>query len=144
MQVNAIGLNPSGTLLVSGCKDGAVTIWDTDAYRTLQQVDCHAATVHRVSFSPGWLRCSYGKDSFNTLLKCTCKKTATGDESSSGFFYLDSRHVLSIGADSFMKVTDVQTGMVISSVKSDEELRCRHVVHQANMSFQSNCWLKSK
>ncbi|XP_051910531.1 protein FAN isoform X2 [Hippocampus zosterae] len=86
--VNAIGLNPSGTLLVSGCKDGAVTIWDTDAYRTLQQVDCHAATVHRVSFSP------------------------------------DSRHVLSIGADSFMKVTDVQTGMVISSVKSDEELRC--------------------
>uniref|UniRef100_A0A3Q3E518 Neutral sphingomyelinase activation associated factor n=1 Tax=Hippocampus comes TaxID=109280 RepID=A0A3Q3E518_HIPCM len=84
-QVNAIGLNPSGTLLASGCKDGAVTIWDTDAYRTLQQVDCHAATVHHVSFSP-------------------------------------SRHVLSIGADSFMKVTDVQTGMVISSVKSDEEL----------------------
>ncbi|XP_072235181.1 protein FAN isoform X2 [Leuresthes tenuis] len=86
--VNTVGLNPAGTLLVSGCKDGTVTIWDTSSYGTLQQVHCHFGAVHYLSFSP------------------------------------DSRHILSVGADSCMKVTDVQTGMVISSVKAEEEQRC--------------------
>eukprot|EP00064_Thunnus_orientalis_P016373 superscaffoldBa00003231_g16437 len=86
--VNTIGLNPAGTLLVSGCKDGTVTIWDTSSYGTLQQIHCHAGTIHHMAFSP------------------------------------DSRHVLSVGADSCMKVIDVQTGMVISSVKAEEEQRC--------------------
>ncbi|XP_029978874.1 protein FAN [Sphaeramia orbicularis] len=86
--VNAIALSPAGTLLVSGCKDGTVTIWDTSSYGALQQIPCHAAAVHHMAFSP------------------------------------DSRHVLSVGADSCMKVIDVQTGMVISSVKSEEEQRC--------------------
>ncbi|XP_069368910.1 protein FAN [Paralichthys olivaceus] len=86
--VNTAGLNPAGTLLVSGCKDGAVTIWDTSSYETLQQIHCHTGTIHRAAFSP------------------------------------DSRHILSIGADSCMKVIDVQTGMVISTVKAEEEQRC--------------------
>uniref|UniRef100_A0A8D0A5N5 Neutral sphingomyelinase activation associated factor n=1 Tax=Sander lucioperca TaxID=283035 RepID=A0A8D0A5N5_SANLU len=86
--VNTIGLNPAGTLLASGCKDGTVTIWDTSSYGTLQQVHCHTGTIHHMAFSP------------------------------------DSRHVLSVGADSCMKVLDVQTGMVISSVKAEEEQRC--------------------
>uniref|UniRef100_A0AAQ5ZZJ7 Neutral sphingomyelinase (N-SMase) activation associated factor n=1 Tax=Amphiprion ocellaris TaxID=80972 RepID=A0AAQ5ZZJ7_AMPOC len=86
--VNTVALNPAGTLLVSGCKDGTVTIWDNSSYGTLQQVHCHNGTIHHVSFSP------------------------------------DSRHVLSVGVDSCMKVTDVQTGMVISSVKAEEEQRC--------------------
>ncbi|XP_039983407.1 protein FAN [Xiphias gladius] len=86
--VNTIGLNPAGTLLVSGCKDGTVTIWDTSSYETLQQVRCHTGTIHHMAFSP------------------------------------DSRHVLSVGADSCMKVIDVQTGMVISTAKAEEEQRC--------------------
>ncbi|XP_031732560.1 protein FAN isoform X2 [Anarrhichthys ocellatus] len=86
--VNTIGLNPAGTLLVSGCKDGAVTIWDTSSYATLQQVHCHTGTIHHTAFSP------------------------------------DSRHVLSVSADWCMKVTDVQTGMVISTVKAVEEQSC--------------------
>uniref|UniRef100_A0A669CHP7 Neutral sphingomyelinase activation associated factor n=1 Tax=Oreochromis niloticus TaxID=8128 RepID=A0A669CHP7_ORENI len=88
IQVNTVGLNPAGTLLVSGSKDGTVTIWDTSNYRTLQQIHCHSGTIHHMAFSP------------------------------------DSRHVLSVGADSCMKVIDVQTGMVISSVKAEEEQRC--------------------
>uniref|UniRef100_A0A3B4GXQ4 Neutral sphingomyelinase activation associated factor n=1 Tax=Pundamilia nyererei TaxID=303518 RepID=A0A3B4GXQ4_9CICH len=83
-QVNTVSLNPAGTLLVSGCKDGAVTIWDHSSQRTLQQIHCHSGTIHQTDFSP-------------------------------------SRHVLSVGADSCMKVIDVQTGMVISSVKAEEE-----------------------
>uniref|UniRef100_A0A3B5L6U0 Uncharacterized protein n=1 Tax=Xiphophorus couchianus TaxID=32473 RepID=A0A3B5L6U0_9TELE len=86
--VNTVGLNPAGTLLASGCKDGTVTIWDTSSYRTLQQVHCHAGTIHHSAFSP------------------------------------DSRHVLSVGDDCCMKVIDVQTGMMISSVKAEEEQRC--------------------
>uniref|UniRef100_A0A3Q1KA03 Neutral sphingomyelinase (N-SMase) activation associated factor n=1 Tax=Anabas testudineus TaxID=64144 RepID=A0A3Q1KA03_ANATE len=77
--VNTIGLNPAGTLLVSGCKDGTITIWDTSSYEVLQQVPCHTGTIHHTAFSP------------------------------------DSRHVLSVGADSCMKVIDVQTGMMISN-----------------------------
>ncbi|XP_053198327.1 protein FAN-like [Scomber japonicus] len=86
--VNTIGLNPAGTLLVSGCKDGTVSIWDTSSYGTLQQIHCLDGTIHHMAFSP------------------------------------DSRHILSVGADSCMKVIDVQTGMVISSVKSEVEQRC--------------------
>lgn len=37
--------------------------------------------------------------------------------------FADSRHVLSVGADLCMKVIDVQTGMVMSSVKAEEEQR---------------------
>ncbi|TKS87952.1 Protein FAN [Collichthys lucidus] len=51
--VNTIGLNPAGTLLVSGCKDGTVTIWDTSSYTTLQQIHCHDGTIHHMAFSPG-------------------------------------------------------------------------------------------
>ncbi|XP_075994237.1 protein FAN [Genypterus blacodes] len=86
--VNTIGLNPAGTLLVSGCKDGTATIWDTSSFGTLQQVQCHEGNIHHMAFSP------------------------------------DSRHVLSVGADSCMKVIDVQTGMLISSVTAEEEQRC--------------------
>ncbi|MED6255642.1 hypothetical protein ATANTOWER_012611, partial [Ataeniobius toweri] len=86
--VNTVSLNAAGTLLVSGCKDGTVTVWDTSSYLTLQQVHCHDGTIHQSAFSP------------------------------------DSRHVLSVGDDSCMKVIDVQTGMVISSVKAEEEQRC--------------------
>lgn len=53
IQVNTISLNSAGTLLVSGCKDGTVTIWDTSSYTTLQQVHCHNRTVHHMAFSPG-------------------------------------------------------------------------------------------
>ena len=53
LQVNTIGLNPAGTLLVSGCKDGAVSLWDTSSYTPLQQVHCHTGTIHHTAFSPG-------------------------------------------------------------------------------------------
>lgn len=53
VKVNTVGLNAAGTLLVSGCKDGSVTIWDSDSYAALQQVHCHSGTVHHVAFSPG-------------------------------------------------------------------------------------------
>ncbi|XP_060921119.1 protein FAN [Labrus mixtus] len=86
--VNTISLSAAGTLLVSGCKDGTVSIWDTSSFSALQQVHCHSGNIHHTAFSP------------------------------------DSRHVLSVGADCCMKVVDVQTGMVISSVKADEEQRC--------------------
>ncbi|XP_020512624.1 protein FAN isoform X2 [Labrus bergylta] len=86
--VNTISLSATGTLLVSGCKDGTVSIWDMSSFSALQQVHCHSGNIHHTAFSP------------------------------------DSRHVLSVGADCCMKVVDVQTGMVISSVKADEEQRC--------------------
>uniref|UniRef100_A0A8C5FPW8 BEACH domain-containing protein n=1 Tax=Gadus morhua TaxID=8049 RepID=A0A8C5FPW8_GADMO len=86
--VNAVALNPAGTLLVTGCKGGTVCIWDAGSYGLLQQVQCHSGTIHHISFSS------------------------------------DSRHVLSTGADCCLKVIDVQTGTVMSSVRAEEEMRC--------------------
>ncbi|KAK2858608.1 hypothetical protein Q5P01_003228 [Channa striata] len=86
--VNTVGLNPAGTLLVSGCKDGAITIWDTSSFEALQKIPCHTGNIHRTAFSP------------------------------------DSRHILSVGADFSMKVIDVQTGMMMSNVKAEEQQRC--------------------
>ncbi|KAM9827744.1 protein FAN [Neosynchiropus ocellatus] len=86
--VNTAGLNPSGSLLATGCKDGSISIWDTGSFVGLQQVHCHSGTILHLSFSP------------------------------------DGRNVLSVGEDCCMKVTDVQTGMVMSSVKAAEEQRC--------------------
>ncbi|KAA0723860.1 Protein FAN [Triplophysa tibetana] len=39
-------------------------------------------------------------------------------------FSPDSRHILSVGEDSCLAVTDVQTGMLISSIQAEEEQRC--------------------
>lgn len=74
--MNTIALNPAGTLLVSGCKDGTATIWDTGGHSTLQQVHCHSGTVHHMAFSPGTSQasqdaaftCSRMKPTFNRFL----------------------------------------------------------------------------
>lgn len=58
VQVNSVGLNAAGTLLVSGCKDGSVAVWDSDSFAALQQVRCHSGTVHRAAFSPGTAACA--------------------------------------------------------------------------------------
>eukprot|EP00062_Callorhinchus_milii_P011819 gi/632958200/ref/XP_007894902.1/ PREDICTED: protein FAN [Callorhinchus milii] len=86
--VNTISLNPFGTLLVSGNKEGTVTIWDLTILTILHQIHCHSGTVNDVAFSP------------------------------------DSRHILSAGQDCCLKVIDVQTGMLISSLSSSQQQRC--------------------
>ncbi|KAG9347982.1 hypothetical protein JZ751_004001 [Albula glossodonta] len=86
--VNTINLNQAGTLLVSGSKEGTVSIWDTTSSVLLHQVQCHSGTIHDIAFSP------------------------------------DSRHVLSTGEDRSLRVVDVQTGMLISTVAAEEQQRC--------------------
>ncbi|XP_043921420.1 protein FAN [Protopterus annectens] len=86
--VNAISLNPAGTMLVSGTKEGTVNIWDIDASKTLYQIECQSDIINDIAFSP------------------------------------DSRHVLTAGNDGFLKLIDVQTGMLVSSLPSGEEQRC--------------------
>lgn len=188
IQVNTVSLNPAGTLLVSGCKDGAVTIWDHSSQRTLQQIHCHSGTIHQTDFSPGlcergtlnfmfnilgdqicswklWVNNSLKLNVWLSTVKVHVESTSSAFfEAAVGclillcesnnplllsrknfcweittprliciiqrhvcdyttFAFSDSRHVLSVGADSCMKVIDVQTGMVISSVKAEEEQR---------------------
>ncbi|XP_048865845.1 protein FAN isoform X3 [Brienomyrus brachyistius] len=86
--VNTISLNQAGTLLASGTKEGAVSLWDTTNSTLLHQIQCHSGKIHDIAFSP------------------------------------DSRHVLSAGEDCSLKVVDVQTGMLLSSVAADEPQRC--------------------
>ncbi|KAG2458256.1 FAN protein, partial [Polypterus senegalus] len=85
--VNTISLNSAGTMLVSGTKEGTLSIWDITAFSVLRQILGHSGEVYDVAFSP------------------------------------DSRHVLSTGDDKFLKVVDVQSGMLISSVASEQVQR---------------------
>ncbi|KAM4684638.1 protein FAN isoform 3-T4 [Amazona ochrocephala] len=88
VSVNTINLNAANTTLVSGTKEGTISVWDVTTATALHQLPCHSGTVFDVAFSP------------------------------------DSRHLLSTGEDCCFKVIDVQTGMVISSVTTDEPQRC--------------------
>ncbi|GAB5583990.1 protein FAN [Prionailurus iriomotensis] len=83
-RVDTISLNAAGTMLVSGTREGTVSIWDLTTATILHQIPCHSGTIRDAAFSP------------------------------------DSRHVLSTGADGCLNVIDVQTGMLISSMTSDE------------------------
>ncbi|XP_030363249.1 protein FAN isoform X3 [Strigops habroptila] len=88
VSVNTINLNAANTILVSGTKEGTISVWDVTTATVLHQLPCHSGTVFDAAFSP------------------------------------DSRHLLSTGADCCFKVIDVQTGMLISSVTTDEPQRC--------------------
>uniref|UniRef100_H2ZYW9 Neutral sphingomyelinase activation associated factor n=1 Tax=Latimeria chalumnae TaxID=7897 RepID=H2ZYW9_LATCH len=86
--VSVINLNPAGTMLVSGTKEGTVCVWDLVTFSMVHQVSCHSGTIYDIAFSS------------------------------------DSRHILSSGEDCSFKVIDVQTGMLISSVSSEQQQRC--------------------
>lgn len=86
--VNSMNLNYVGSLLVSGTKEGTVSIWDIASNELLHQLRCHSGIVHDTAFSP------------------------------------DSRHILSTGEDGFLKVIDVQTGTLISSIVAEQPQRC--------------------
>uniref|UniRef100_A0A8D0GIG5 Neutral sphingomyelinase activation associated factor n=1 Tax=Sphenodon punctatus TaxID=8508 RepID=A0A8D0GIG5_SPHPU len=88
VSVNTINLNAAHTMLVSGTKEGTISIWDVTTATVLHQLAYHSGTVYDAAFSP------------------------------------DSRHLLSTGADGCFKVIDVQTGMLISSMASEQPQRC--------------------
>uniref|UniRef100_A0A8C0G6B5 Neutral sphingomyelinase activation associated factor n=1 Tax=Chelonoidis abingdonii TaxID=106734 RepID=A0A8C0G6B5_CHEAB len=88
VSVNTINLNAANAMLVSGTKEGTISIWDVTTATMLHQLSCHSGTVYAAAFSP------------------------------------DSRHLLSTGEDGCFKVIDVQTGMLISSMASEQPQRC--------------------
>uniref|UniRef100_A0A672MA53 Neutral sphingomyelinase activation associated factor n=1 Tax=Sinocyclocheilus grahami TaxID=75366 RepID=A0A672MA53_SINGR len=59
-------------------------------------------------------------------------------------FSPDSRHVLSVGEDSCLVVTDVQTGMLLATVHAEQEQRCfcwdGNTVLSGGMSGDLNVW----
>lgn len=126
-QVNTLDLSPAGTLLATGTKEGTLTVWDLASPVPLNQLTCHSGKIHQVAFSPG--ECVYvwtliqmcvaclGGGRFIKMCVCVCS---------------DSRHILSVGEDSCLAVTDVQTGMLIATVHAELEQRwAEHTVHTA-------------
>ncbi|XP_053324288.1 protein FAN [Spea bombifrons] len=106
--VSTITVSSDGSLLVSGTKEGHMSIWDIPTATLLHQLPCHRGTMHDVAFSP------------------------------------DNRHVLSTGEDGCLKVVDVQTGMLLSSLPSGEEQRCfcwnGHTVLSGNDAGEILVW----
>lgn len=54
-KVNTISLNQAGTLLASGTKEGAISIWDTTNSTLVHQIQCHSGKIHDIAFSPGMI-----------------------------------------------------------------------------------------
>ncbi|XP_059529105.1 protein FAN isoform X1 [Myotis daubentonii] len=52
VSVDTISLNAASTLLVSGTREGKVTIWDLTTATILHQSQCHSGTVCDTAFSP--------------------------------------------------------------------------------------------
>ncbi|EMP36093.1 Protein FAN [Chelonia mydas] len=108
VKVNTINLNAANAMLVSGTKEGTISIWDVTTATMLHQLSCHSGTVYDAAFSP------------------------------------DSRHLLSTGEDGCFKVIDVQTGMLISSMASEQPQRCfkwdGHTVLSGSQSGELLVW----
>uniref|UniRef100_A0A8C3THA8 Neutral sphingomyelinase activation associated factor n=1 Tax=Chelydra serpentina TaxID=8475 RepID=A0A8C3THA8_CHESE len=108
VSVNTIHLNAANAMLVSGTKEGTISIWDVTTATMLHQLSCHSGTVYDAAFSP------------------------------------DSRHLLSTGEDGCFKVIDVQTGMLISSMASEQPQRCfkwdGHTVLSGSQSGELLVW----
>uniref|UniRef100_A0A8C8S6I4 Neutral sphingomyelinase activation associated factor n=1 Tax=Pelusios castaneus TaxID=367368 RepID=A0A8C8S6I4_9SAUR len=108
VSVNTINLNAANAMLVSGTKEGTISIWDISTATVLHQLACHSGTVYDAAFSP------------------------------------DSRHLLSSGEDGCFKVIDVQTGMLISSMVSEQPQRCfkwdGHTVLSGSQSGELLVW----
>ncbi|XP_019403973.1 PREDICTED: protein FAN isoform X1 [Crocodylus porosus] len=52
VSVNTINTNAANTLLVSGTKEGTISIWDVTSTTVLHQLACHSGTVYDAAFSP--------------------------------------------------------------------------------------------
>ncbi|KAL2085290.1 hypothetical protein ACEWY4_018610 [Coilia grayii] len=90
----------------------------------------HDAGVNTIAVSPaGTLLASGTKDGTLSIWDIESSSLLHQPNCHSGkihqvAFSPDSRHILSVGEDSSLKVTDVQTGMLISTVPAEEEQRC--------------------
>ncbi|XP_030635744.1 protein FAN isoform X2 [Chanos chanos] len=90
----------------------------------------HEAGVNTIALSPaGTLLASGTKEGTLSVWDITSSSLLHQLNCHSGkihqmAFSPDSRHILSVGEDCCLKVTDVQTGMLISTVSADEEQRC--------------------
>uniref|UniRef100_A0A8C8S872 Neutral sphingomyelinase activation associated factor n=1 Tax=Pelusios castaneus TaxID=367368 RepID=A0A8C8S872_9SAUR len=105
VSVNTINLNAANAMLVSGTKEGTISIWDISTATVLHQLACHSGTVYDAAFSP------------------------------------DSRHLLSSGEDGCFKVIDVQTGMLISSMVSEQCFKWDgHTVLSGSQSGELLVW----
>lgn len=130
-QVNTLDLSPAGTLLATGTKEGTLTVWDLASPVPLNQLTCHSGKIHQVAFSPG--ECVYvwtdvcGLSGGGHFIKlCVCS---------------DSRHILSVGEDSCLAVTDVQTGMLIATVHAELEQRwAEHSIYCTVIHVKELLW----
>jgi WD40 repeat protein/energy-coupling factor transporter ATP-binding protein EcfA2 len=50
--VNSVAFSPDGKTLATGCRDGAVKLWDAASRQELATLIGHSASVHAVAFSP--------------------------------------------------------------------------------------------
>ncbi|KAL1006960.1 hypothetical protein UPYG_G00079710 [Umbra pygmaea] len=119
--------------------DSTVKVWQCDSADITNNKRCqfellaefeHDAGVNTINLNPaGTLLVSATKDgacsiwdtnSLAQLHQVHCQSGKIHDIA----FSPDSRHILSVGEDSCLKVIDVQTGMMILSVQADDEQRC--------------------
>jgi factor associated with neutral sphingomyelinase activation len=55
-QVTCLNLSPDNSRLVTGTRDGAVTLWCLNSNRIIQELPSHKRQVNKVQFSPDGAR----------------------------------------------------------------------------------------
>ncbi|KAG9478833.1 hypothetical protein GDO78_012474 [Eleutherodactylus coqui] len=68
VKVNTISVSPDGSLLVSGTKEGVVSMWDVAESCVLHQLPCHNGAVHDIALSPDAVTCMWMNEPCNTII----------------------------------------------------------------------------
>ncbi|KAF6100435.1 neutral sphingomyelinase activation associated factor [Phyllostomus discolor] len=120
VSVDTISLNAASTLLVSGTREGTVTIWDLTTATVLHQIPCHSGIVCDTAFSPDSRHVlSTGEDGGLNVIDVqtgTLISSMTSDEPQRCFIW-DGNTVLSGSQSGELLVWDLLGGKISEKIQ---------------------------
>ncbi|XP_025069268.1 protein FAN isoform X6 [Alligator sinensis] len=135
VSVNTINTNAANTLLVSGTKEGTISIWDVTSTTVLHQLACHSGTVYDAAFSPDSRHLlSTGEDGCFKVIDVqtgTLISSLSSDQPQRCFKW-DGNTVLSGGQSGELLVWDLLEGKVIEKFKG-------HAVFRLECAYMDDC-----
>ncbi|XP_038245725.1 protein FAN isoform X2 [Dermochelys coriacea] len=120
VSVNTINLNAANAILVSGTKEGTISIWDVTTATMLHQLSCHSGTVYDAAFSPDSRHLlSTGEDGCFKVIDVQTGMliSSMASEHPQRCFKWDGHTVLSGSQSGELLVWDLLAGKVIERIK---------------------------
>lgn len=114
--VHGLRYSPDGRLLVAGCTDGSIRIWDAATFDLVRAIDAHGAPVYSVAFAPpdGARFASAGTDGTVRIWETATGAAITKLRGHTGAamgvaFSPDGRRIASAGYDNTVRLWDAET-----------------------------------